>query len=329
MFYYIENNETSPFYNLALEQILFDMLNRRHSYCMLWRNCKSVIVGRYQNTSAEICLPFVESEHINVVRRRSGGGAVFHDLGNINFTFITDAESDGIDFSAFCKPVIEALHAMGVPAEFSGRNDIVIGGKKISGNAQYIIGGRVMHHGTLLYDTDIDMLENALKGDAAIQSKGIKSIRSRVANIRPHMHDDMPPENFLRALNDYLASSVPMQQYSLTEKETAAAKNLCGAVYSQWSWNFGSSPPCNIRKSRRIEGCGTVEILLDIAKEGKINSINFFGDFFGNEDTAHLAAMLKGRRYEKNEIAAILTEVDISRCIHNLDNEAFLELLLT
>jgi len=327
MFYYIDNTNTSPFYNLALEQTIFDCLDKKHSYCTLWQNYNSVIVGKYQNTAAEIFKPFIEANGINVVRRLSGGGAVYHDLGNINFTFITDADSDGLNFSAFCLPVKEALLSFGVPAEISGRNDIVIEGKKISGNAQYIIGKRVMHHGTLLYDTNLDMLEKALSADGNIQSKGIKSVRSRVTNIKPYMKNDLPVEDFFKTLKEFLVKSFNMQIYTLKDNEIAAAENLRDTVYSQWSWNYGSSPPYNVRKSRRINGCGTVEILLDVAKEGKIANITFYGDFFSNDDPLKLAAILTGHHLERNELTKVLSEIDISRYFHNMDNDTFIELL--
>jgi lipoate-protein ligase A len=286
-----------------------------------------VIIGRHQNTAAEICVHFIKANNINVARRLSGGGAVYHDLGNINFTFITDANSGGIDFAAFCGLMREALRSFGVPAEILGRNDIVIEGKKISGNAQYVIQGRVMHHGTLLYDTNLDTLEKALSADGNIQSKGIKSARSRVANIRPYMQTDMPPEGFFSALRDHLCTALEMREYSLTADEKAAAEHLRDTVYSQWSWNYGSSPPYNVRKSRRIDGCGTVEILLNVAAEGKIDNIAFYGDFFGSDDPALLAAMLAGRRLEHNELSAVLQNVNVSRFFHNMDNETFFSLL--
>jgi len=165
--FYIESKKTAPCYNLALEQYVFDSLNRTAgssvcNYFMLWQNYNSVIVGKNQNTSTEINISFVNAHNINVARRLSGGGAVYHDLGNINFTFITDSGADKtIDFAVLCKPIQNALLSFGVPVEISGRNDMTIQGKKISGNACYIKHGRVMYHGTLLYDSDLDMLSNA------------------------------------------------------------------------------------------------------------------------------------------------------------------------
>ena len=251
--YFIENSETDPYYNLALEQALFDRLDRQHSYCMLWRNSSAVIVGRHQNTAAEIDVSFVDTRSIAVVRRLSGGGAVYHDLGNINFTFFTDAAGD-IDFESFFKPVRDALVSFGVPAVIAGRNDMAVDGKKISGGAMYIKENRVLYHGTLLYDTDFNILKKALSSGGKFNSGGIKSVPAKVTNIRPYMKNDMPIDDFFHALRDYLVKINAMGEYKLTEDDKAAAALLYDRRYSKWEWNYGASPPYNTRNSRRIEG---------------------------------------------------------------------------
>ena len=324
MFYYIDNDSTSPCFNLALEHALFDRLNRR--CCMLWRNSNAIIVGRHQITAAEVNQALVDSRGIAVVRRLSGGGAVYHDLGNINFTFITDTGGD-INFADFCRPILEALHSFGVPAEFSGRNDMTIEGKKISGNAQYIRENRIMHHGTLLYDSNLDMLSRALIAGAKVESAGIPSVRSRVANIRPFMKTDMPTDQFLASLRDYFLASGSMEIYPLSPEDRAAAQTLCEQMYSQWHWNYGTSPPHNIRKSRRIEGCGTVEIFIEVEKEGIITNASFHGDFFSTDDPAALAAQLTGSRLERKELTALLQNLNLPRYFHNITQESFLSLL--
>ena len=330
MFYYIENKESSPFYNLALEQAVFDRLDKQRCYCMLWQNQSSVIVGKHQNTAAEINAPFVDSRMISVTRRLSGGGALYHDFGNINFTFISDNHGEnkwGIDFPFFCKPVQEALKSFGVPAVISGRNDMIVDGKKISCNAQYIRHGRVMHHGTLLYDTDLAVLTQALNPGCSVTSKAIKSVQSRVANIKPYMKDDMSVEEFRAALRERLFTAFDMREYTLSDEDKAVAKTLCDQVYSQWSWNYGASPAYNVRKIRRVEGCGTVEALLDIAKGGVIGNIAFYGDFFSHDDPAILAAALIGLRLERAEISGVLYSVNVSRFFHNMDSRELLALL--
>ena len=332
MNYYIESQDTDPYRNLALEQFVFDKLDRANNYFMLWQNYNAIIVGKYQNTNAEINSVFVKEKNIAVVRRLSGGGAVYHDLGNLNFTFITTAAgaSGGIDFAAFCEPIRKALCSLGIPVEISGRNDMTVEGMKFSGNAQYIKEGRVMHHGTILYDSDLSVLSLALNpGDDKIESKGIKSIRSRVTNIRPFMKTDMPISNFWTALKNYMISAFDMRELKLTNEQNAGVDRLKEKVYAQWSWNYGSSPPFTLRKVRRIEGCGKIEIFLEIGEEGKIKNIAFYGDFFGNKDLSEFGEKLIGHRLEYSDLKTALSNTDISQYFHALETEAFLSLLLS
>ena len=336
MIFYIESRNTNPHRNLALEQFVFDRLDRKHSYFMLWQNHNSVIIGKHQNTQEEINAEFVKEKNIAVARRLSGGGAVYHDLGNLNFTFITDAsqplaadKTRGIDFAAFCEPICKALRSFGVPVEISGRNDMTVEGKKFSGNAQYIKEGRVMHHGTILYDSDMLMLSKVLKpGKDKIESRGIKSVQSRVTNIRPYMKTDMGIEEFWTAIKLYMMDSFDMKECSLSPEQNTEVEVLYEKVYSQWSWNYGNSPPYTVRKARRIEGCGRIEILLDIGREGVINNIAFYGDFFAKEDPAALGKKLIGHHLDYEELKTLLAEVDAACYVHGLDNETLLNLLV-
>jgi len=329
MIYYIESKETNPYRNLALEQFVFDRLERHHSYFMLWQNHNSIIVGKHQNTQEEINAEFVKEMNISVARRLSGGGAVYHDLGNLNFTFITDADnSRGIDFSVFCEPISRALRSLGAPVEISGRNDMTVEGKKFSGNAQYIKEGRVMHHGTILYDSDMSVLARALKPrEDKIESKGIKSVQSRVTNIRPYMKDRLAVTEFWAALRDYMIGAFDMKGYALDAGQNAAVEELREKVYSQWSWNYGKSPPYTIRRTRRIEGCGNMEILLDIGRGGIIKNIAFYGDFFARQDPAGLAEKLMGHHLDYEELKTLLADADVSQYFHGLDSDSLLKLL--
>jgi len=331
MMYYIENRQTDPYFNLALEQLVFDNLDRKNTYFLLWQNHNSIIVGKHQNTQEEINAAFVKEHGITIVRRLSGGGAVYHDLGNLNYTFITDAgDRGGIDFSTFCAPIREALLSFGVPVEISGRNDMTIEGKKFSGNAQYLKEGRVMHHGTILYDSDLSVLSRALRpGDDKIESKGIKSVQSRVTNVRPYMKSDMPIGDFWAALSRHISAAFGMAELTLTPEQNSAVEALSEKVYSQWDWNYGRSPPHTLRKTRRVEGCGKIEILLDIGREGKIDGAAFYGDFFGAHDPEGLAETLKGHRVEREELKKALTGVEISAYFHNLNIENFTEIIVS
>ncbi|SBW09493.1 Lipoate-protein ligase LplJ [uncultured delta proteobacterium] len=328
MMYYIESDATDPHYNLALEQHVFDTLSKEHSIFMLWRNDNAIIVGKHQNTVAEINASYVQEKGIRVVRRLSGGGAVYHDLGNVNFTFIVAAGNmAAFDFASFCRPVVKALGELGVTAEINGRNDMTIDGKKFSGNAQYCKRGRVMHHGTILYDSDLSVVGAALVVPKdKIESKGLKSVQSRVTNVKAYMRDDIPVERFMEALRDAMFRENAMVPYTLTEEDKAAVATLKKEVYDTWDWNYGASPAYSIKKERRVEGCGKIEVHMDVDK-GIIRDIAFFGDYFGNADASALAPVLAGRRVERAELAAALAAVTIGDYFHNLDMDAFLDIL--
>lgn len=327
--YYIHSSSADPYYNLALEQVIFDRLDRRHSYFMLWQNDNAIIIGRHQNTLSEINAAYVKEKGITVARRLSGGGAVYHDLGNLNFTFVADSGGASFDFSAFCKPIQKALDAIGVAVDISGRNDMTIDGKKFSGNAQYIKKGRVMHHGTIMYDTDMSVLAGALRvDDDKIHSKGIKSVRSRVTNIKPYMKDrNITVAEFWEILRERMFREHAMERYELTPGDLAAVCQLRNEVYSTWDWNYGASPAYSIQKARRIEGCGRLEVFID-AGGSVINDIVFRGDYFGNGDGAELAGILRGCRMEENAIRERLRDVDIAHYFAGLTQDGLICVLL-
>jgi len=302
--YYIQSNNTDPYYNLALEQYVFDKLDRSHSYFLLWQNHDTIVIGKNQNTIEEINAAYVKEHGITVARRLSGGGAVYHDLGNLCFTFIADDnKTKPFDFALFCKPIAQALNTMDVPVEISGRNDMTIVGKKFSGNAQYMKEGRIMHHGTILFDSNLQMADKALQvSKDKIESKGIKSVKSRITNIKPYLKDDISVATFWDRLKDYMYRENDMRPYTLTDKDDQAIRLLRDTVYSQWDWNYGVSPAYATQKSQRIEGCGKLEIYINVSKHGIIEDIAFYGDYFGNGDSTQLTAKLKGCRMEESTL---------------------------
>jgi len=325
---YLDLSTTDPAFNLAVEQYVFDVLPKDRVYVMLWQNDNAIIIGKHQNTLAEINEGFVRDHGIKVVRRLSGGGAVYHDLGNLNFTIIADAQAEGeMNFRLFCQPVIRALAKMGVKAELNGRNDITIDGKKFSGNAQYQKGGRVMHHGTILFDSDPDVLTNALLVDEdKIRAKGVKSVRSRVTNVRPHLTKDLTLPEFRRILLESILEETPGQPYPLTEADLAAVKAIRAERYDTWVWNYGASPACDLRLRRRFESCGTVEAYLTL-KHGVIEAVAFRGDFFSAEDPDKLAQALVGCPLNRTALKNVLSAVDAGRYFHGLTAEGLLALL--
>ena len=285
------------------------------------------IEEKLKNAMAEINEACVRQQGIRVVRRLSGGGAVYHDLGNLNYTLIADENSDTMDFGRFCRPVIRALEACGVKAELNGRNDMTIEGQKFSGNAQYRKNGRIMHHGTLLFDSRMQMLAGALQVDEEkIKAKGVKSVRSRVTNIRPHLPQDMTLAEFRAKLLESILQEMPGSAYTLTEADLAAVEAIRQARYGTWEWNYGRSPACDVHKKRRFEGCGTIEVFLQL-KQGRIEAISFRGDFFSPEDPTALASLLVGCPLEQSALKKALSHVDAGRYFHGLTTVQLIELL--
>lgn len=325
---YLDLTTTDPSYNLAMEQYVFDCLPRDRMYFMLWQNDNAIIVGKYQNTLSEINLEAVERRGIRVVRRLSGGGAVYHDMGNLNFTFITDAASGtALDMKLFCQPVVRTLAALGVHAEVNGRNDITIDGKKFSGNSQYLRQGRVMHHGTIMFNSDLSVVSEALQVDPTkFQTKGVRSVRSRVTNVADHLDRPVSLPEFRRILLENILRENPGQPYPLTPKDLAAVEKLREERYATWDWNYGQSPACTVLRRRRVEGCGLVEAYISV-DSGLISAIAFRGDFFSAVEPEELAPRFVGRTPDQAGFAAALEGVDVSRYFAGLQNDQLIEIL--
>lgn len=329
VFYYISSPSTDPCWNLALEQYVFDSFPRDKSYFMLWQNDNTIVVGKNQNTAAEINGAFVRDHNIAVVRRLSGGGAVYHDLGNLNFTFITDADSEEeIDFLPFCNYVVAALADLGVAGEVNGRNDITIDGKKFSGNSQYRKNGRVMHHGTLMLRSNLSILSEALAVDRKkLKAKGVASVTSRVTNIG----DFLPPDVDINDLRCALLRHIPCENrevpIQLTAEDHIAIDAIVATRYATWEWTYGESPALEITRKECIENCGTIELHLS-TDAGVITALKIFGDFFGSGNATDLCSNLIGCRCELNELLSCVKSLGLQHYIYNCPEERFVELLL-
>jgi len=325
----LESPGHDPYFNLALEQHIFDKMDRRNEYFMLWQNESSVIVGKNQNTYAEIDRAFIDANSIPVVRRLSGGGAVYHDLGNVNYTFVSDCAGDSaFDFSRFYSPVLKTLEKLGVRASKRGRNDIVIGGEKFSGNAQYSKQGRVLHHGTLLFDTDLEKMRRSLMPpEGVLSSKAIASVRSGVTNIKPHLAKRLDVAGFIGLLREAVSEEFSLETRPLAASDIRSVEALRDGTYSKWEWNYGSSPQSDTMKQRRIEGCGTVQVHYT-AKNGRISSVAFYGDYFGNGDATVPAGLLIGRKLEEQDLLDALAGIDVGEYFHNLDAKTLVDIVL-
>lgn len=309
----VVNRSTDPYFNMALEEHIIMNLPAAGSYFMLWQNQPAVIIGRNQNTLEEINSHYVETQGIKVVRRMSGGGAVYHDFGNLNFTFVVDANQDFAHFDKFTSPVITALQRIGIEAENNGRNDITIAGRKFSGNAQFKHRDRLLHHGTILFDTNIEKMVQALNpGIQKINSKGIKSVRSRVTNISEHLPGSVTLDEFKQLLTEeVLLQESANGTYLLRDFDLITITNLRNHKYTSWDWIFGTSPPYNLRKSGSFTW-GNIDIRMEI-RRGVISESKIFGDFFALDDMAELEIGLIGTRYQEDKLIKRLAEIGISR----------------
>jgi len=316
----IFNPSLEPYFNLASEEYLLE--NCLDDCFMLWRNGKSVIIGKNQNAYSEVDLSFCDANGIKVVRRLTGGGAVFHDPGNINFSFVTDAKEEGINFLPYIDRICNALESFGICAAPNGRNDIESEGFKISGNAQCRYDTkdgrtRLLHHGTLLFSADMDSLSGALNASGEkLRSKGIKSVRSRVKNIRDMNAYSGPQgsEAFAKAL---LEGMYGLQREDLSKAEKKEIEKLAEKKYSRWEWNFGKSPEFSVTKKVRFPW-GGIEISY-CAKRGIIESIEIRGDFFATGDISELERSLIGVSLEPCELKKAFG--DAKKYIHGAAGE--------
>ncbi|AEG61472.1 lipoate--protein ligase [Desulforamulus ruminis] len=323
---YIRNQSLDPHYNLALEEYALKNLDPQESYILLWQNAPSVIIGRFQNTLEEINPEYIKEQGIHVVRRMTGGGAVYHDLGNLNFSFIEKSQDGKINFRKFTEPVIKALAKMGVTAEDNGRNDITIDGKKFSGNAQYHFKGKTLHHGTLLYNAKLEDVQAALRVRAdKMASKGVKSVRSRVTNIAEYLPRKISLEEFRQQLLEDLFQGGPVQEYKLSPVDEQKIRQLMEEKYLTWEWNYGRSPAFNVVKKGRF-AWGGIEMHLNVEK-GLIQDCKIYGDFFSNQEMDSLEKQFCGVKFKAEDLAVLLNQVELSQYFGPVSREEFLELL--
>ncbi len=302
------------------------------SYLLFYINEPSIIIGKNQNTIEEINAEYVKEKQLHVVRRLSGGGAVYHDLGNLNFSFITADDGESFhNFRKFTEPVIETLRQLGVDADLTGRNDIQVGERKISGNAQFATKGRMFSHGTLLFNSEMEHVASALKVKAMkVASKSTKSVRSRVANISEFLTEPLTIEQFRSRILQHIfgtAEESGIYRYELTDEDWTEVRKLADERYRNWDWNYGRSPKFNLRSASKFP-VGIIETLLDI-EEGRIAGIKIYGDFFGVKDVAELEHMLTGIRYEEGAIASALENVDLTGYFGKLEQDEFIRLLFS
>lgn len=296
-FFFLTHDRVDPQFNIASEEYL--LKNTNGFYVYLWRNAPAVIVGVNQNALEEINLDFVSNSDIKVVRRITGGGTVYHDLNNVCYTVIAPFDSQKDNYKLFTAPVIEYLNSLGVKAEFSGRNDITVNGKKISGNAQTVYKDRIMHHGTLLFKTDMNALSSALKpSKLKIESKGIKSVRARVTNIYDELPVKMTAQEFFDGLKAHLSNG--LKEYSFAQQDLTEINRLIEQKFGTFEWNIGRSPAGKNAFEGRFN-FGTLKISFDTV-DGKIQNACINGDFFSLKPITDFASSLNGVAFDKNSL---------------------------
>ena len=316
---YIVNKSHNPFYNIALEAYAFRELRDEDELFILWINEPTIVIGKHQNAIEEINKAYTDEHGIHVVRRLSGGGAVYHDLNNLNYTIISNKTQEGaFDFKTFSQPVIETLADLGVTATFTGRNDLEIDGKKFCGNAQAYYKGRMMHHGCLLFDVDMTVLGNALQvSKDKIESKGVKSVRARVTNILDELPEKMTVEAFSEQLLNKIKEQYPdMTEYVLSEADLENIQNLADNQFATWDWTYGKAPDYTIKRSVRYPA-GKLTSYVKVEKS-VITGLKIYGDFFGIKDVSDIEEELIGLRYEYQDVLDKLRTVETTQYFTNI-----------
>lgn len=324
---YIESNSESPYFNFALEYYL--MVERPFpddTVFMFWRTQPTVMVGKYQNTYSEVNLKYVKEHHINVVRRMSGGGTIYTDMEGWQFSFITKTEKKEIGFARFIAPVVEALRGFGLDVSLSGRNDLIIDGRKFSGNAQFLKNGYTLHHGSILFDTDIEeMVRSTTVDEYKIISKGIKSIRERVVNISGYFKERPTMPEFKRMMVRSITGGEDCE-YKLSPAELERVGQIAKEKFDNWEAIYSVSPQCSIVRKKRFAG-GGLECSLDVSK-GKIETISIFGDFFGTIDIPALCEHLRGCEYREEAVRERLSGFYTEGSIYQISMEDMVDTIV-
>ncbi len=314
----INNISEDPYFNLALEEYL--LKNYSDDIFMLWQNEPSIVVGKHQNTLAEINHQFILDNHIKVARRLSGGGTVYQDDGNLNFTYIMNGkEGKLVNFIKYTNDILEVLNNLGVPAERNQRNDLTIEGKKVSGNAEHIFKNRIIHHGTLLFNSDLNKLDIAIKVEKGkYEDKSVQSVRSRVTNISPYLTKNINVDQFKNIIFDFVLNNYSNAElHDLKLDEYQFVTKLKVEKYETWDWIYGYSPKFKVKRAHNFpKGNLNIELLI---KKGLIDEVNLKGKLFNKEERSRFSEILLGLRYEKEEINQAFLKVQL-----NLSNNQFL-----
>ena len=321
---------TDAHLNLALEEHVLRNRMGDDDLLLFYVNAPAIIIGRNQNTAEEINSDVVAEKDIRVVRRVSGGGAVYHDLGNLNFSFMTrDVHNRFNRYDRFNGPVVDVLRELGVPAEIGGRNDIIADGRKISGNAQFATPDRMLSHGTLLLDSNLDDVTAALRPKPGkVESKGVKSVRSRVANISEFLPAPIDVAELRERILERIFGTRDREKLpllALDERDWSAARELMGRKYGTMAWNYGENPRSNVQRAQRFAG-GEIDVRIDV-QEGRVAGLRIFGDFMGRHDVDTIEKRLLGVLYERASVVNELADLDLTAFFSGITRDEVLSIL--
>jgi len=303
----VHSNSFNPWYNLALEEYLLNNTRKNEVILYLWQNDNTVVIGRNQNAWKECNCRLLEENDGKLARRLSGGGAVYHDLGNLNFTFVMDKNL--YDIHTQLEVILKAVRDSNIDAKFSGRNDLVVDGRKFSGNAFYYGTNSSYHHGTILVETDFEnMVEYLQVSQEKIKSKGIEPVKSRVVNLKK-LNPAISIEQMKTELEKYFKNlyQVDPKTQTIAPHENEEIAKLQGK-YSSWSWRYGEAPDFDITYENRFDW-GDIQLGLSL-KKGKIEEAKIYSDAMNADLIENIADNLSECQFKIDEVTKAIENVD-------------------